>query len=430
MKRFRRHPLLVLALCPLFMGAMPSIIPEKYKQKLVEQAPWEWGEPVHKHPSRAEARARAVYSPVYVTQLTDATANVQSVLDAVTQGGGWNKRELAAPVYDPATQLVLVGTSDRVFRAVHAPTGKTVWKAQLQGRVSSQPVVDGELVYFGADDGGIYGFRKGTGVQVFRYQADSEVTAPVRLFGDVLVAHTALDTTVALKRESGAWLWQTRHPLPVGISLLGESAPAVGTVLYKDDPPATVVFVGHADGQVSAMDAKDGHTLWSTAIAQGEDFLDVDADLQYDSGILYAAGYHGGVHAMDPVSGAILWTTPIESVNRMTLTASTLVVAGPRQVICLERAGGRIRWRYAFPTGGASTPVVHRGRVLVNTDRGALYVLNFTDGRPLQYYGGKPGFTAAPAVGGDALFLLSNGGWLHALSDRFSGVMAGQRQSW
>jgi len=418
---------LVAVACPLLMGALPF---EKYKQRVIEKAPWEWTEPVRKSAGRADPRARAVYSALYMTQLTPAEANVQSVLDAVTQGGAWNKRELAAPAFDVATGLVLVGTSDRHFHAVHAPTGKTVWSNTLKGRVSSQPVIDGELVYFGADDGGIYGVRKGTGVQEFRYQADSEVTAPIRVYGDMLVAHTALDTMVALKRGTGEWLWQTRHALPVGISLLGESAPAVGTVLYPEDPPATVAFVGHADGQVSALDARDGHVLWNTAISQGEDFLDVDADLQYDAGTLYAAGYHGGVHAMDPVSGAIKWTSPVESVNRMTLTANTLVVAGPKQVVCLERAGGKVRWRFNFPSGGASTPVVHRGRVLVNTDRGALYVLNFTDGRPLQYYGGKPGFSAAPAVGGDALFLLSNGGWLHALSDRFSGVMAGKRAPW
>jgi outer membrane protein assembly factor BamB len=190
------------------------------------------------------------------------------------------------------------------------------------------------------------------------------------------------------------------------------------------------VFVGHADGTLSALDVSDGRALWETTVGRGDDFVDVDADVIYEDGVVYAAGFRGGLHALDPLSGATLWSAPVDAVNRMTSTAHHVVVAGPRQVALLDKARGAVRWRFSFPEGSASRPVVHRGRVLVNTDRGGLYVLNFTDGRPLQYYGGRPGFTGAPAAWRDSLFLLSNGGWLHALSDRFAGVLAAQRAPW
>jgi outer membrane protein assembly factor BamB len=364
---------------------------------------------------------------MYLARLARVELSVQSVLDAVTQGGAWNPREMAAPVMDPATGLVLVGTSDRSFYGVSARTGAVVWRKSLRGRVSSTPVLDGEDVLFGADDGGIYGLRKGNGFERFRYQADSEVTAPIRVSGSRIYAHTALDTVVCLERGTGRWLWQARHPLPTGISLLGESAPAAGMVLRPGDTPLDLVFTGHADGQVTALDATDGHEVWSTTVGMGEDFLDVDADLQYDAGTLYVAAFHGGVRALDPLSGETLWTSAVEGVNRMALTARALVLAGPRQVVAVSRSDGKVRWRFSFPSGNASTPVVHRGRVLVSSDRGAVYVLSFSDGRPLQYYGGRPGFTSAPAVWGDMLFLLSNGGTLHALSDGFGGIMAARR---
>ncbi|MEW5855685.1 MAG: PQQ-binding-like beta-propeller repeat protein, partial [Myxococcota bacterium] len=384
----------------ILMGASPFS-----DRTWIDKPPWEWNEKRRKpHPSKADPRARQVYAPVFIKKIAEQDRGAQSVLDAVTQGGAWNRRELAGPAFDPGTGLVLVGTSDRSFYGISGRTGEVVWRVPLQGRVSSTPVVDNENVLFGADDGGIYGLRKGTGYQVFRYQSDSEVTAPLAVSGDAIFAHTAQDTVVALRRNTGEWMWQTRHPLPAGISLLGESAPAAGTVLRPGDTPLSAVFVGHADGQVSAMDATDGRVLWTTPIGKGDDFLDVDADLRYDAGTLYVAAFHGGAHAMDPLSGATLWTSDVDGINRMALTAHTLVVAGPGQVVSLNRADGKVRWRFKFPSGGASTPVVHRGRVLVSTDRGALYVLAFMDGRPLQYYGGKPGFTAAPAVHDDALF--------------------------
>jgi outer membrane protein assembly factor BamB len=423
----------VALLSPLLMSARPFGVelPGWMGTPRNEKAPWDWNDPVHKEAGGGEARSRMVYNTMYITQLNKQENSGANVLEAVTQGGAWNHRELASPVFDPSSGLVLVGTADRNLYAVSAKSGAVTWTLPLEGRVSSRPLLDGEDALLGADDGGIYSVRKGTGHRNWRYQADAEITAPLRVLGDRVFAHTAMDTLVCLRRSTGEWLWQVRHPLPVGISLLGEGAPAVGVVLRADDTPVEAVFVGHADGTVSAMEAADGHVLWNTPLAKGDDFLDVDADLTYDAGVLYAAAFHGGVHALDPQSGASLWSNDkVDSVNRLTVTAHSLVLAGPRQVLAISREKGTLLWRFTFPTGGASTPVVHRGRVLVNTDRGALYVLNMRDGRPLQYYGGKPGFTGAPAAYRDLVFLLSNGGWLHALSDRYAGPMAGQRQPW
>ncbi|GEM_PF-864633 len=396
-----------------------------------DKAPWDWRDPVHRKAGAGDGKARMIYGPLYITRITQQEETGANVLEAVTQGGAWNKRELASPVFDPSSGLVLLGTSDKHFYGVSVKSGDPVWREKLEGRVSSTPMTEGENVLFGADDGAIYSMRKATGVRNWRYQADAEITAPLRILGDRVFAHTAQDTLVCVRKSTGEWLWQVRHPLPVGISLLGEGAPAAGVLLRDGDAPVEVVFVGHADGSVSALEASDGHLLWSTPLAKGDDFLDVDSDLVYDGGVLYAAAFHGGVFALDPASGATLWTNDkVDSVNRLAVTASYVILAGPKQVVALSRADGKVHWRFAFPSGGASTPVVHRGRVMVSTDRGAMYVLNITDGRPLQYYGGKPGFTGSPAVYRDMAFLLSNGGYLHALSDRYAGSMAGQRLPW
>ncbi|MBI5494381.1 MAG: PQQ-binding-like beta-propeller repeat protein [Deltaproteobacteria bacterium] len=415
------------------LGAKPFGVelPAWLGEPSLDRSPLDWRDPVRPTPRGAAPDARLVYGPMYVTRLVKQESGNANVLEVITQGAAWNRRELASPVIDPSTGLVLVGTSDRHFYGVSIRSGEVIWKYRTEGRVSSAPVLDGENVLVGADDGGVSSLRKGTGHLNWRTQLDAEVTAPVTVMGDRVFAHTGQDTVVALRRATGEWLWQARHPLPVGISLLGESAPAAGVVLREGDEPLHVVFAGHADGTVSALEVEDGHALWNTPIGRGDDFLDVDADLAYDAGTLYAAAFHGGVHALDPLSGATRWSTDkVDGVNRMTVGANLIVVAGPRQVVALSRADGKVRWKYSFDKGGASRPVLHRGRVLVSNDAGALCVLNATDGRPLQYYGGKPGFTGAPAIYGNLLFLLSNGGWLHALSDRYSGPAAAQRAPW
>lgn len=424
-----------LAVAPMLMGALPFKLPVKLPAWLGQpdndRAPWEWREPTRRKVPGAAPSARGVYQPMFVTRLTAQDRSHRNILEAVTQGSAWNRRELAAPVMDPSTGLVLVGTSDQRFHAVSVKTGAPVWQKTLDGRVSSQPVLDGEHVIFGADDARIYALRTSTGYADWVWHTDAEVTAPVTVFGRNVYAHTALDTVTCVDRVTGAFRWQARHPLPVGINLLGEGATAAGMVLRRNDPPMEAVFVGHADGTVSALDGLDGHTLWNVSIGRGDDFLDVDADVFYQDGLVYAAGFHGGLFALDPISGATIWSRPdVDGVNRMSLTANTLVVAGPRYVAALDRADGAQRWKFTFATGGASRPVVHRGRVLVATDHVGLYVLDMTDGRPLQYYGGFPGVTGAPAPYRDMVFMLSNAGGLHALSERYSGVMRARGGSW
>ncbi len=430
-----RASLLTTLGVPLLMGALPFKLPPQVENIIGtpdnDRAPWEWRERKLPQAPGAKASARGIYQPLFITKLVSTEASNANILEAVTQGSAWNHRELSSPVFDPATRLVIVGTSDRQLHAVSVKTGERVWHKELDGRLSSTPVMDGENVLFGADDGRIYSVRAATGHVNWTHQTDSEITAAITVFGDRLYAHTALDSVVALNRSTGAWQWQARHALPVGISLLGEGAVGAGMVLRPADTPLECVFVGHADGTLSALDASDGHELWNVSLGKGDDFIDVDTDVIYDAGTVYAAGFHGGVFALDPLSGATTWSAPeVDGINRMTLTAHHLVVAGPRVAMKLDRADGHVQWKYAYPTGGSSRPVVHRGRVLVSTDRGALYVLSLLDGRPLQYYGGHPGFTAQASVYRDVAFVLSNGGWLHALSDRYPGVTSSQRDQW
>src|ERR671938_81891 len=64
--------------------------------------------------------------------------------------------------------VVYAGSSDGQFvQAVHAATGRELWRAKA-GVTWSSPAVAGDLVFFGSTDGGVYALRVGTAPTLHR----------------------------------------------------------------------------------------------------------------------------------------------------------------------------------------------------------------------------------------------------------------------
>jgi outer membrane protein assembly factor BamB len=93
------------------------------------------------------------------------------------------------------------------------------------------------------------------------------------------------------------------------------------------------------------------------------------------------AGYDGEVHALDPRDGSTLWSAPgFVPGDRELAVAGNLVLVPGTTLVALDARTGKARWRLSAPAG-VGTPVVVGGVVVVPRELGGLAGLDARNGR-------------------------------------------------
>jgi outer membrane protein assembly factor BamB len=313
----------------------------------------------------------------------------------------------ASPVV--AGDLVLVGSDDGLLHAVdrHDLTG--VWTAPCDGLPRAAPAVDGDLVLLGGDHG-VAALRLGSGAPLWSFRTAEPIrSTPLLRDGTVYAAGYDANVyarTLSDRARTPAARW--RHARP---------AAQPGTPAYDLSSSPCVaagrLFVGGRSGRLSALDAGSGKELWSEAI--GPTAVSSPA---VTNGTVYVGGEDGRVRAFRTASGQLLWAfeadAPVHS--SPALHKGVLYIGGnDAHVYALDAATGERRW--AFPTDRkvVSTPCVSGGTVYVGSHDGLLYALDATTGRRLWRFDTHGPVTSSPVVAGGIVYVGSASRFLYAV---------------
>jgi outer membrane protein assembly factor BamB len=239
-----------------------------------------------------------------------------------------NSELLAAPAITP--DLAIVRTVDGKLYGLEAADGKQRWVTDQQVprltlRGTSRPVVSGELVFSGFDNGRLMAVSLAGGttawdVAVGQPRGSSElqrlidIDSPASLDGDDIFAVAFQGHAVRLARDSGREIWS--HEIS---SYRGLAADALG------------VYVSTADSHVVRLDRASGAERWRQKALERRS-LTAPA-LQGNSVVV--ADYQGVIHWLSMDDGAFL---------------------------ARAKAGARIR----------SAPQIAGNLVVVQTDKGAI----------------------------------------------------------
>lgn len=210
-----------------------------------------------------------------------------------------------------------------------------------------------------------------------------------------------------------------------------DPADPVGKVRWRFDPAGTVygapafdpetgrIYFGATDKKLYALDAR-GLFLW--AFETGDN---VAARPLVTDGAVVFGSEDGQVYALDARTGVELWEEPFETggpvVSSPALLGDDSAVIGSDDgaVYGLDAKTGERRW--IFPTGGpVEAPIVADAEAAyVASNDGNLYAL---DAKGRELWRAQVGTTlrAAPALGGDVVFVVDETGDLTAI-DRRSG---------
>lgn len=145
------------------------------------------------------------------------------------------------------------------------------------------------------------------------------------------------------------------------------------------------LFFADSEGTLSSIAMNNGETVWSTEL----NFLASGTAAGF--GIVVVADVDGNVIALDQKDGAQLWSTNVkgEILSKSVIDTKIVVVkSGSGELIGLNRVSGEIEWSYRsklppLTVRGSSSPVLSDDKVFVSFDNGRLGVFEINSGFPL-----------------------------------------------
>ncbi len=145
------------------------------------------------------------------------------------------------------------------------------------------------------------------------------------------------------------------------------------------------LFFADSEGTLSSISLESGEKEWSTEL----NFLASGTAAGF--GILVVADVDGNVIALDQKDGSQLWSTNVkgEILSKSVIDTQIVVVkSGSGELIGLNRVTGEIEWSYRsklppLTVRGSSSPVLSDDKIFVSFDNGRLGVFDINSGFPL-----------------------------------------------
>jgi outer membrane protein assembly factor BamB len=278
--------------------------------------------------------------PILLWKVTAAT---------VIRGNG--KGEVVG-LSNPVTADGVVYFGDDLGRlfALDAADGTELWVHEHGKRISVEPSLDAEHIYFGSELG-ITTIRRDNGQLVWRHlvQHGANETMPLPI-GNRVYASAYDGVSYALERSTGKVIWQ--HDFAA-------DAPA--------DQPGF-------EGQRARLGGKParprGAACDGTIFVQGV----------FDQSRYIAVDCQTGQRRWSFQAGG--WTSAAPTIVK----DRVYVNSQDKNVYCLDRETGKLLWKYQTPSWLASQPAVHNGIVFQPGSKGRLYQLDADSGRLIQAF--------------------------------------------
>lgn len=213
--------------------------------------------------------------------------------------------------------LVLLGTQDAQVIALKRADGTPVWKAKVSSEVLAPPVGSGNVVVVRCGDGKIFGLSASAGTRLWSFDRNVPplvlrgMSAPV-VDGNAVFAGLDNGRAVALKLDSGEVLWEQVVSAPSGRSELERIVDVDADLLVANDGVFAVSF----GGDLAAVSVVDGRVAWRRPIKSY-------TGIAIDGRRLAVTAEDGVVWMLDGQTGASSWNS--EALKYRGLSAPLLV---------------------------------------------------------------------------------------------------------
>ncbi len=292
---------------------------------------------------------------------------------------------------------------------------------EARAPVGTTPILLGEDRVIFSDSAGYtsaYSRRDGAWRRDWEHYSGAPVVNTPTLADGVLYVTNVDELVFALDAATGELRWRYEHKLDVAraasLELFGAPAPTLS---------ADTAFVGFSDGFLVALDRATGSERWKAQVGEGT-YPDLIAPVVLvGDGAVLVAGYtkplvHLGLESRTPS-----WRIDAGSAAAATLSGDACYHPGSDgKLRRIDTRTGALAWTWDSATSGPLlAPQVTPLGILVASTDSTLFLVDPEAGTQLWKLDPEPlltGFGVAPAVVGDEIYALSNGGVLYALAGR------------
>jgi len=313
-------------------------------------------------------------------------------------------------------------------RAFDAGTGRVAWQNSVRlPKRNSRPAFGGGVSY---GDGRVY-VATGYGVAAAMDAATGKILWERALVQPLRGAPSVAGTRVfflsqdnqlhALDGATGELNWTVAGTVEVAC-ILGTGSPAISQ---------DTVVVGFCSGELNALRAETGRTVWqdqlartgrSTAMAA---LADIDGSPVIDRGRVFAIGHGGRMVALELATGQRAWERNFAGEWTPWAAGEFLyIVTVEGEVLCVTRAEGKVRWitkldQYRKPKK-KQNPIQWAGPVLAGEQlwlagsNRELVAIDPYEGKRLATIRLKAPAYLPPVVAGGMAYVLTDDGTLTA----------------
>jgi len=332
------------------------------------------------------------------------------------QSGDETIRSLNPPVVIGDT--IYFGSDDGNFYALDVESGYMRWVFKSGAEINSIPYADKDKVYFGCKDGKLYALSRETGEIVWTFQTRSQINSQVQRYGDYIIFVGDADAIYFLSPD-GEEEFRIFNPGWYNYTFL-----VADDVMYMATGPRVEL--------IGPYDINKREFLWYLSYHEIDaiwySFSAVRGDLLYFGTADVYGGMYLGYHAYNRHTGEVVWRQYkegilnfknfedtwryfIRNVDILDFMAPTvwrdlvIFTGGDCAARAFDADNGNLKWEQVFDTPVSSPPTIAAGRVyfgLLGDDSTppSLVCISARDGSLLWQMETEGSILSAPVIAG------------------------------
>jgi outer membrane protein assembly factor BamB len=246
-------------------------------------------------------------------------------------------------------------------------------------RLAAGPGLGAGVLVVGSSDGEVAALAADDGRLLWSVVLGSEIVSTPAIDGTTVVARLANGQLIALDARDGSTRWIADQPVP-SLSIRGGSRPVIAGPL---------VYAGFDNGKIAAYELARGQLSWEVPLAtptgrsEIERLVDADGLFQVTADEVFAVAFHGRAAALAASDGRTLWQRDMSSARGLVADFSAVYVTdADSQVWALDRGNGGPLWTQADLRARSITAPTRVGETLAVGDfEGFVHLLDRETGR-------------------------------------------------
>jgi outer membrane protein assembly factor BamB len=291
-------------------------------------------------------------------------------INAETGKKVWERRigtlNASSPVYYKH-RLYIVNLVPGHIVKLNAANGRIIWKKSLPGRAESSPVVVGNSVYFGCENGELFSVSTVNGHTRWSTPLGGPVKSAPAYYGGHLYVGDYGGYMNSVDAKTGELIWQT-----------GSLGTGIGGGEFYSTPAVAFgrVYAGNNDDRVYSFDIKSGELAWTYSTGGYAYSGPTVASTKHSPPTVYIGSFDGNVYALNAKDGSVRWSRGAggQVVGSLSAVGEIVYVAeftNKTTTGFMMHSGRRV---FTYPKG-TYTPIISDGRRLYLTGYSSITAL-------------------------------------------------------